>query len=232
MAFLKTKGATDDFKAEVESYSDDYIRLFVPDVYQENIYDIDYNTLWEKGIRVLTYDIDDTISDTFVNKVTDYLPGLKVPVPKDAKKFFAILKEMGFKLVIITNAREELAERFWKELGFDYYINRAEKPKPDSWEKVREVFGVEKSAMAHIGNNMRKDIFGGNDFGIVTCLVRNVGSNPVRKVLKTKGHYIRKELTKRGMWHKHHVDSKNDQYYHLGEKQSNSPNFPNTPKES
>lgn len=232
MAFLVSKSDRDEFKAEVKSYSDNFIRLFVPDVYQEDIFSIEYDNLWERGIGLLTFDIDDTIADTFVNKLTDYVPGLTIPVQEKVIAFFHDLKKKHpFKLVVITNARESLAKRFCEMLDFDAYVFRAKKPKSDSWELVQERFAIPKTEMAHIGNNMRKDIFGGNDFGIVTCLVRNVGSNPVRGLFKTKGHYIRKELTKRGMWHKHHVNSANDQYYQLGETQDSSPNFPITPKE-
>ena len=41
--------------------SPESLPLFVPDVYQKSILDIDYSHLKEKGIEVISFDIDDTI---------------------------------------------------------------------------------------------------------------------------------------------------------------------------
>ena len=86
--------------------------------------------------------------------------------------------------------------------------------------------------MAHIGNSMRDGVLGGNRAGVTTCLVRRNGwAISIVKKMKilagstTKGKLIRKELSKCGIWHKHHVKEKNDQYYQLGEIQKYSPNF-------
>jgi hypothetical protein len=70
---------------------------------------------------------------------------------------------------------------------------------------------------------MRKDIKAANDFGIISCLVRNKGWHEgavktiIRPFKKTKGHRLRKELKKRNLWRKHHKHEDNDQYYQLGE---------------
>lgn len=79
--------------------------------------------------------------------------------------------------------------------------------------------------MAHIGNSMRDDVYGGNRFGITTCLVRRNGiTMSVAKHVKTKlvgiptkGQVIREELLKRDMWRRHHSIEKGDQYYQLNE---------------
>ena len=71
---------------------------------------------------------------------------------------------------------------------------------------------------------MRTDIYGGNSFGITTCLVRSNGYS--MKIVKfvgkriglpTKGKLIRNKLLERGLWRKHHLNQKADQYYQLGE---------------
>ena len=86
--------------------------------------------------------------------------------------------------------------------------------------------------MAHIGNSMRDDVRGGNRAGVTTCLVRRNGwAMGIAKKMKTlagsttRGKLIRKELSQRGIWHKHHIKDKDDQYYQLGEQQKYSPNF-------
>ena len=46
------------FAEELERMTDDELRRFVPDVYQKNIYKIDYRKLKEQGIRLISFDID------------------------------------------------------------------------------------------------------------------------------------------------------------------------------
>jgi FMN phosphatase YigB (HAD superfamily) len=109
-------------------------------------------------------------------------------------------------------------------LNCDYYVAKADKPSINAFERVRVKFGLDKSQMAHIGNKMRKDVRAANEFGIISVLVRNIGSaeNVGKKVLrlfgkKSKGHQIRSELKARGLWRKHHKYCDNDQFYQLGE---------------
>lgn len=215
----------DNFRSEVKTYDNEDIRLFVPTMYQKDIFGIDYDNLWDKGIRVITYDIDDTLANVFVDKVTNKVPGLKVPVPKKTIKFFRELKQKHeFKLGIITNENEGTAKRFCKMLRFDFSVCK-KKNDPNTWETAKAACHADNSEMLHIGNKMRTDVFDANSFGIASCLVRSIAKNPVKKVLKRESSVIAEELEERGIWHKHHVNSKDDQYYQLGEEQKNSPNF-------
>lgn len=47
--------------------SDAQLQLYIPDVYQKDIYQIDYQRLWDQGIRLISFDIDDTIQDSGVD---------------------------------------------------------------------------------------------------------------------------------------------------------------------
>ena len=47
--------------------SDVQLQLYIPDVYQKDIYQIDYQRLWDQGIRLISFDIDDTIQDSGVD---------------------------------------------------------------------------------------------------------------------------------------------------------------------
>ena len=53
--------------------SDAQLRLYIPDVYQKDIYQIDYQRLWNQGIRLISFDIDDTIQDSGIDKIEGYL---------------------------------------------------------------------------------------------------------------------------------------------------------------
>lgn len=212
------------FQDALEHYTDDELMVYVPDVYQEDIYQIDYERLKENGIKLISYDIDDTIDDNFINVLEANTPGLTVTMPDNAKELVRRLKGMGFTVVLLTNGQQELAEGACKDLGADYCIARARKPEISGFEMIASKYGVDPSQMAHVGNSMRADIAGGNKYGVTTCLVRRAGTS--MKLVKfvsaamgvpTKGHLIREKLLERNIWRKHHVCRPGDQYYQLGE---------------
>lgn len=142
---------------------DEFLRRnYVPDVYQPSIYKIDYQKLWDAGIRFLSFDIDDTIAD-LVNPNP----------PKEAKTLFERLKAEGFAVMLLSNAWDNRAANFAEKLGIEgKYIARAEKPLTSHFAKLQEICGLEKGQMAHIGNSIMDDVAGGNVFGVTTCLVR------------------------------------------------------------
>ncbi len=213
-----------EFQERIRNSSDEDLKLYIPDVYQKSIYNIDYGKLKKSGIKLISFDIDDTITDIALNKINTYVPGLKIKMPEDAKALFKKLKVMGFTLTLLTNANAELASETCKQLKADGFISRANKPETLNFEIMQEQYGVDKSQMAHVGNDMRTDVLGGNRFGITTCLVRESGFSTrlarfvkIRIGLPTKGHILREELADRKLWYKHHQKVKNDQYYQLDE---------------
>jgi len=186
-------------------------KIFVPKVYQPSIYEIDYEKWKEAGIKLISFDIDDTITAREIRNVVEA-----------AKTHMEKLKQMGFKVVLLTNADDEVGERFGEALGIDY-IAKASKPSVMGFQALQDYYGVTSSQMAHVGNSQMKDVVGGNTFGVCTCLVRNVGiladigGKATQIIKQNKGHKVRKELEKRKIWYKHHKYSDGDQYYQLGE---------------
>lgn len=195
--------------SKFEQMSDEYLRKsYVPDVYQKSIYAIDYQRLKDAGIKLISFDIDDTIAG-----LEDFDP------PKAAKTLFENLKNMGFEVWLLTNARDKRGEHFAQELGVKgQYIARAEKPLTSHFQELQNRHGIDKTEMAHVGNSITDDIAGGKAFGITTCLVRRAGKlTKPKSLIKTDGRKLRDELEKRGIWRKHHKDNKGDQYYQLKE---------------
>lgn len=194
--------------SKYKEMSDEYLRTtYIPDVYQTSIHAIDYRKLKAQGIQMISFDIDDTIA----------APEKSHP-PKAAITLFENLKNMGFNLILITNARESRGKHFGEALGIAY-IAKAEKPRTTHFQIIQDQYKLEKSQMAHVGNSMTNDVAGGNVFGITTCLVRNIRKvDNLPKVFgKTEGQKLREELKSRNIWRKHHKYQDNDQYYQLGE---------------
>lgn len=201
---------------QYQTMTDEYLKTtYVPDVYQKSIFSIDYDKLKAAGIKIISFDIDDTI-----------VPIEKHSLSNAAITLFEKLKLMGFELILLSNAKNERTERFGGILGIDY-ISRAEKPHVVNFEEIcrryRNKYGCEikSTEMAHVGNNIIKDVAAGNTFGVITCLVRNVGKLPkIGRTLnpsKTEGQLLRKVLLERGIWRKHHKNLPADQYYQLEE---------------
>jgi len=208
--------------------------LYVPDIYQKSIYDIDYDKLKKKGIKLISFDMDDTIDACLNIRAPGYRP------PKLAITFFQKLKADGFTIVLITNAQDNLGEVFAEQLGVDDCVTRALKPRADSFVKIMEKYGITEVQMAHVGNSILNDIGGaktarlahtGNTCQktslehITTCLVRDVGEklstvgHGVQAIFgySSEGKKLRKALKDRGIWRKHHKYQEGDQYYQLGE---------------
>lgn len=60
----------DEFEEMLQRMSDEQLRAtFVPDVYQESIYKIDYGRLKAHGIKLISFDIDDTIGDVLAHNI-------------------------------------------------------------------------------------------------------------------------------------------------------------------
>ena len=210
---------------ELAAVSNEHLRLFIPNVYQKDIYHIDYQRLWDRGIRLISFEIDDTIQDSGIDKLQGYL-GSGVKMPDTAVALFHSLKEKGFTLALLSNTSESIVSDTCKQLGADWYIAHAEKPHNQNFEKLLNHFAVDRSRAAHVGNSMIDDIYGGNSVGVTTCMVRRAGiimKAPKGALhilgLQTTGEQIREELLSRGMWRKHHLVVKGDQYYQLGERQ-------------
>ena len=163
------------FAEELERMTDDELRRFVPDVYQKNIYKIDYRKLKERGIRLISFDIDDTINDVLFNNLQARIPGGKLTMSADARDLFRELKEMGFTVTLLTNAHTKIAQDTCEDLQADGYIARADKPDTRNFLRTMERYGAEPSQTAHVGNSMRQDIAGGNLAGVTTC-ERTAGS--------------------------------------------------------
>ena len=185
------------------------MEAYVPDVYQPSIYTIDYQKLKDADVKMISFDIDDTIADTEA-----YDP------PKEAVTLFENLKKTGFELWLLTNANEERAKNYANKFGISgCYILKNNKP------IIQTPFGGEGNCReAHVGKSNRDDVFGGNSYGIITCLVRPAGKtsalrkpNPKNPGRKTQDQMLLDALLERGIWRKHHLDVPNDQYYQLGE---------------
>ncbi len=170
---------------------------FIPDIYQKSIYHIDYDKLLDDGIKCLLLDLDNTC-----------VPYKDTEPNKKLMELFETLKDMGFKLIIFSNAPKRRIAPFKKMLNVDS-LARAGKPLKRNFLKIIKMFNYDLSDVAIIGDQLYKDILGGNKVGIKTILVNPMSKDdmfltklifrPLEKIKYEK--LAKKELLVRGKYY-------------------------------
>ena len=161
---------------------------FVPDMYQKSIYYINYDKLLDDGIKCLLFDLDNTCVPYEEKEPNDKLVEL-----------FEELKDMGFKLIIFSNATRKRIAPFKKKLNVDC-LARAHKPSKKNFLKIIKLFNFDLSEVAIVGDQLYKDILGGNKTGIMTILVNPMSQKDMiitKLVFRKLEKYRYKQMTGR-----------------------------------
>ena len=135
---------------------------FIPDMYQKNIYDIDYQKLKHKGIRCILFDLDNTLCP-----VKESVPSKKV------KELFAYL-ERDFKVIIISNSNQKRLIPFKEGLNVDVAAS-AKKPFKKKYLKIMKMYSFKEYEIAAIGDQLLTDVYGANRVGITSILINPIG---------------------------------------------------------
>lgn len=168
------------------------MEIYIPDIYQENIYTIDYDVLLSRGIKLLIFDLDNTL-------VT-----IKERQPrKETKELFEKLKKKGFKIIIASNSISARVKPFHDNLKVDYIFS-VRKPKIEKINNyvTESKFGLDEIAM--IGDSMIDDIVCGNTIGITTILLDQIGKAefPIARLKRIKEKKIQKKLRDKDLFTK------------------------------
>lgn len=132
---------------------------YLPDIYQKSIYTIDYSKLFNRGIKCLLFDLDNTIVEPHSSEPS-----------KKAKDLFTSLKQKGFKVVIFTNSPMIRLKNFKDFFGVDG-VSSACKPFTGKLKKLLKDYGYGINEVALIGDQLMTDVKVGNNVGITTVLV-------------------------------------------------------------
>lgn len=163
---------------------------FVPDMYQKSVFTINYNKLKSNGIKCLLFDLDNTLVPPSINEPTDKV-----------KELFIELKDMGFKIIIVSNSGKKRLAPFKEQLHVDCSASSM-KPSKKKFIKIMNLLNYNISEIAMIGDQFMTDILGGNRVGIFTILVNPISKKdfyftvPNRKLES----FIVKKLSKKGLF--------------------------------
>lgn len=161
--------------------------LLIPKMYQESIYTINYKKLKKKKIKCLLFDLDNTCVGYHEKNPTDEL-----------KQLFQDLTEMGFRVIIFSNAMPKRLIPF-ENLGVECHP-ASKKPLSKSFTKVLQKYHYQKNEVCIIGDQLFTDVLGGNRVGIVTCLVEPLTEEDfiLTKIFRMMEGHKFKKLEKEG----------------------------------
>ena len=123
--------------------------LFIPDVYAQSIYTINYKKLKKNGIKCLLFDLDNTIA-SYKTKEPD----------QKVKELIARLEE-DFKVIIISNSNKNRLRPFKEKLNIDVAFS-SKKPLKGKYKKILSLYKFRIDEVACIGDQLLTDILGAN----------------------------------------------------------------------
>lgn len=164
---------------------------YVPDIYKESIYDIDYKNLKEHGIKCLLFDLDNTI-----------VPYNEKILKAETKELFYQLKQLGFKPIIFSNSPRLRVKAFAEQLNVDVY-GGARKPRTKGFNKILKKYKFTENEVAIIGDQICTDVVGGNKVGITTILTTPFGKDPIwTKINRIRERKIMQKLRDKNLFKK------------------------------
>ncbi|MDR1130849.1 MAG: HAD hydrolase-like protein [Oscillospiraceae bacterium] len=147
------------------------LKLPIPDLILNNIYELKPEALRDMGVTLLLMDLDNTL-----DKYHALAPGIAL------RNWIDALKKAAVEPFIYSNSHGRRAGRFAGALGVAY-INRAGKPDSKRLAALLRAKGAAPENTAIIGDQIYTDILCGKRAGIKAIAVRPIDlSNPFRRL--------------------------------------------------
>ena len=137
------------------------IRRICPDQYSDITYSIDFEKLYESGKRGILFDIDNTL-----------VPH-GAPADERAIELFERLRNIGFKICLISNNNEKRVKPFAEAVNA-YYVSNAWKPKRVGYIRGIREMGITIEEAVFIGDQLFTDVWGARRAGIYSILVKQI----------------------------------------------------------
>ena len=171
------------------------MKIFQPNVYKKNIFEIDYKKLKKEGIRCLVFDLDNTLGLISHKEC-----------PRETIKLLRKLKK-DFIMVICSNNSRKRLKPYLDELNIEG-VSRSMKPTTLGLFIIKRKYRLRKEEMCIIGDQMLTDVLAGNRFHIKTILVDPLGEKDLkitglnRKIEKViMSQYKKRGLFERGKYY-------------------------------
>jgi len=134
--------------------------IFYPNLYLNNVKEIDLELLKKNNIQGLILDVDNTLIDYY----RTMLDGIE--------KWCKDLKNSGIKMCIVSNTNKiDKVKKVANTLDIPF-ISFAKKPSRRGLRKAMAILELEAEAVAVVGDQIMTDILGGNRAGMFTILTK------------------------------------------------------------
>lgn len=161
---------------------------YLPTYVYTTIYDIDFNSLYASGKRIILSDLDNTIAS-----YSEKTPTI------DMIKFNEEIRKLGFKIYLVSNNYDKRILEFSKEFIVDGFLAKAKKPFTKKLEKFLKDNNLKKEEIISIGDQLVTDIAGFNDLGVDTILVKTINQKSQKwytKINRLREQIILKKIKK------------------------------------
>ena len=153
---------------------------FKPCWYKKSVFDINYDLLKKQKIKVIIFDLDNTIA--FIHE--------KSP-SKEIIALFKKLNKIFDKIIIASNSPKRRVKNFGDELNCLYYANLV-KPTKLIEKKLFKDLKLNKAEICLIGDQLMTDILLGNRIGVKTILVDPLGKKDF--IVTSLNRYLEKKI--------------------------------------
>lgn len=137
------------------------LERFYPDIYVSSAYDIDFQKYYDSGYRGILFDIDNTL-----------VPH-GAPADERSRELIKSLKEMGFRILFLSNNKEPRVKMFNDAVGAEY-IYKAGKPGVKAYRQAMERLGTDERTTFFVGDQLFTDVWGAKNTGIFSILVQPI----------------------------------------------------------
>lgn len=138
-----------------------FLVRFYPDEYLDSTYKIDFDAFYQKGIRGVIFDIDNTL-----------VPH-GAPADKRAVRLFDKLHGMGCRTMLLSNNKEPRVKSFAEKVRTDY-LYKAGKPRRAGYLRAMERMRTKKETTLFVGDQLFTDVWGAKRSGIYAVLVKPI----------------------------------------------------------
>jgi HAD superfamily phosphatase (TIGR01668 family) len=140
------------------------LKNFLPSEHVKSIFDINPESLLEKGIKGIITDLDNTLVEWDRPTATPKLI-----------EWFENMSSHGILVTIVSNNNERRVRTFSDPLKIPF-IFQARKPMGRAFRKAIKQMGIKREEAVVIGDQLLTDVLGGNRNGFHTILVVPVAS--------------------------------------------------------
>lgn len=170
----------------------DTMDLFIPDIYAQSIFTINYDKLKERNIKCILFDLDNTIAPI----------SMKEP-DKKIKDLFARIEDKGFKVIIVSNSAKKRVAPFKEKLNVDAACS-AMKPSKKKYKKIMKLYQFKEAEIAAVGDQLLTDILGANRMGFTSILVNPLHTSDFifTKFNRKIESHLMKRMGRRGLFKK------------------------------